>query len=142
MLSSEATAMSALSGTNLGAILTLIVSLVSVVTLAYHPPILSDGRIAFAWKLGLVALSILPVQIVCGFFRFRLQRTLSDTLRKAYAKSADVACEQVAAIRTVASLNRERYVLEEFEESLKQPVHEALIKTLKSSGVRSSLFTC
>ena len=63
-------------------------------------------------------------------------------MRKAYAKSADVACEQVAAIRTVASLNRERYVLEEFEESLKEPVHEALIKTLNSSGVRSSLFTC
>jgi hypothetical protein len=38
MLSSEATAMSGLSGTNLGAILTLIVSIVGVVTLAYVPP--------------------------------------------------------------------------------------------------------
>jgi ATP-binding cassette, subfamily B (MDR/TAP), member 1 len=35
MLSQEATAMTGLSGTNLGAILTLIVDLVSVVTLAY-----------------------------------------------------------------------------------------------------------
>jgi ATP-binding cassette, subfamily B (MDR/TAP), member 1 len=96
---------------------------------------LFNGRIAFAWKLGLVACSVLPLQILCGFFRFRLQRTLSDDLRKAYAESAEMACEQVAAIRTVASLNREEHVLREFVESLEKPVHDALIKTIKTSGV-------
>jgi len=35
MLSTEATAMAGLSGTNLGAILTLIVDLISVIILAY-----------------------------------------------------------------------------------------------------------
>jgi ATP-binding cassette, subfamily B (MDR/TAP), member 1 len=128
--------MAGLSGTNLGAILTLIVSLSSVITLAYR---ISQNllilRIAFAWKLGLVAVAILPIQIACGFFRFHLQRTLSDTLRKAYANSADLACEQVAAIRTVASLNREPYVIQEFVQSLEQPIHEALMKTLKSTAV-------
>jgi len=54
-----------------------------------------------------------------------------------YARSADMACEQVAAIRTVASLNREPYILEEFEKSLEQSVHEAMMKTLKSIGVRA-----
>jgi ATP-binding cassette subfamily B (MDR/TAP) protein 1 len=37
MLSTEATAMAGLSGTNLGAILTLMVDLVSVTVVAYHP---------------------------------------------------------------------------------------------------------
>jgi hypothetical protein len=47
-----------------------------------------------------------------------------------------VACEQVAAIRTVASLNRERHVVQQFIQSLEKPVHDALIKTLKITGVR------
>lgn len=78
--------------------------------------------------------------MMCGYFRFRLQRTLTDNLRKSYAHSADVACEQVSAIRTVASLNRETYVLRQFVESLKQPVHEALIKTLRGTLVWLMVF--
>jgi len=67
--------------------------------------------------------------------RFSLQRTLSDALRKSYAQSADVACEQVAAIRIVAALNRENRVLQDFMKSLEQPVHDALMKTLRSTFV-------
>jgi hypothetical protein len=77
----------------------------------------------------------MPIQIFSGYFRFAMQRKLSDALRKAYARSAEIACEQVAAIRTVASLNREPHILRDFEDSLKQPVHEAMMKTLKSTGV-------
>jgi ATP-binding cassette subfamily B (MDR/TAP) protein 1 len=80
-------------------------------------------------------MALMPLQIVAGYGRFSLQKKLSDTLRKAYARSADIACEQVAAIRTVVSLNREPHILAEFEESLKQPVHEAMVKTFKSTGV-------
>ena len=136
MLSQEATAMTGLSGNNLGTILTLIVDLVGVITLAYIS-ISSDTdyRISFAWKLGLVAVGLMPMQILAGYFRFAMQKKLSDALRKAYARSADMACEQVAAIRTVASLNREPYIIQEFEKSLEQPVHEAMMKTLKSTGV-------
>ena len=79
----------------------------------------------------------MPLQIAAGYFRFGMQRKLSAALRKAYAASADIACEQVAAIRTVASLNREPFILDQFERSLKQPVHDAMIKTLKSTGVPS-----
>lgn len=82
----------------------------------------------------------MPVQIFAGYFRFAMAKKLTDTLRKAYARSADMACEQVAAIRTVASLNREPYILRDFEESLKQPVHEAMMKTLKSTGVDLMVF--
>ena len=78
----------------------------------------------------------MPIQIVLGYFRFAMQRKLSNALRKAYARSADMACEHVAAIRTVASLNREPFILQKFQKSLEQPVHEAMVKTLKSTGVR------
>jgi len=142
MLSQEATAMAGLSGNNLGTILTLIVDLVSVIIVAYLSPcgLANRNSIAFAWKLGLVAVALMPVQIFAGYFRFAMAKKLTDTLRKAYARSADMACEQVAAIRTVASLNREPYILRDFEESLKQPVHEAMMKTLKSTGVDPLVF--
>lgn len=66
---------------------------------------------------------------------------MSEALRKSYAQSADVACEQVAAIRTVAALNRENQVLRDFMESLEQPVHDALMKTLRSTFVRLLIVT-
>jgi ATP-binding cassette, subfamily B (MDR/TAP), member 1 len=81
-------------------------------------------------------MALMPLQVAAGYGRFTLQKKLSDSLRKSYARSADIACEQVAAIRTVASLNREPVILAEFEESLQQPVHEAMVKTFKSTGVR------
>jgi hypothetical protein len=62
---------------------------------------------------------------------------LNAKLHKAYEQSANIACEQVAAIRTVASLNREIALHNEFLASLDAPVKEAMIGTLKSSAVCS-----
>jgi hypothetical protein len=70
----------------------------------------------------------------------RLQDHLQDDLRDAYGKSAALACEQIAAIRTVASLRREPALLGEFVESMADPVRKALISTAKSTFVSPSAF--
>ena len=70
-----------------------------------------------------------------GYLRFALLNKLNDQLRAAYEDSAQIACEQVAAIRTVASLNREVALQAEFAESLKKPVRQAMYSTLKSTAV-------
>ena len=80
-------------------------------------------------------MSLLPATVTAGYVRFALLNKLNLQLRKAYGKSANIACEQVAAIRTVASLNREVALHKEFIESLDAPVREALYGTLKSSAV-------
>ena len=77
--------------------------------------------------------------MIAGYLRFALLNKLNDQLRRAYENSAEIACEQVAAIRTVASLNREVALHEEFVESLKAPVRRAMYSTLKSTAVRSLL---
>jgi len=74
---------------------------------------------------------------MAGYLRFSLLNKLNDQLRKAYEGSAQIACEQVAAIRTVASLNREKALHLEFVQSLKAPVREAMYSTLKSTFVWS-----
>ena len=66
-------------------------------------------------------------------------RHLQDDLRDAYGKSAALACEQIAAIRTVASLRREDALLVEFCHSMNAPVSKALITTTKSTFVRAPL---
>lgn len=96
-----------------------------------------NGSLAYGWKLGLVAISVLPVLVFMAFSQMRLIRHLQDDLRDAYGKSAALACEQVAAIRTVASLRREDALLEEFRESMNAPVRKAMIATTKSTFVQS-----
>jgi ATP-binding cassette, subfamily B (MDR/TAP), member 1 len=91
--------------------------------------------VCYGWKLGLVALSLLPITVVAGYLRFALLNKLNAQLQKAYEGSAQFACEQVAAIRTVASLNREVALHAEFVESLKAPVRQAMYSTLKSTFV-------
>ena len=87
--------------------------------------------------MALVAISLLPVLLVTGYLEMRLQDHLQDDLREAYGKSAQIACEQIAAIRTVASLRRENALHMEFVTSMDAPVRiEAVLSTTKSTFVR------
>jgi ATP-binding cassette, subfamily B (MDR/TAP), member 1 len=101
------------------------------------PPRSANSSICYGWQLGLVAFSLLPITVMAGYLRFSLLNKLNDQLRLAYEESAQIACEQVAAIRTVASLNREKALHQEFMESLKAPVRQAMYSTLKSTFVNS-----
>ena len=85
--------------------------------------------------MALVAISLLPVLLVTGYLEMRLQDHLQDDLREAYGKSAQIACEQIAAIRTVASLRRENALHMEFVTSMDAPVRKAMLSTTKSTFV-------
>lgn len=96
-----------------------------------------DGSLSYGWKLALVAISMLPVLVVLGFFQVKLMDHLQDHLRDAYGSSAALVCEQIASIRTVASLRRENAILAEFQYSINVPVRRAMISTIKSTTVSS-----
>jgi ATP-binding cassette, subfamily B (MDR/TAP), member 1 len=83
----------------------------------------------------LVAISLLPILLLTGFFEMRFQNRLQDDLRDAYGKSAMIACEQIAAIRTVASLRREAALHAEFVASMNAPVRKGMISSAKSTFV-------
>jgi ATP-binding cassette, subfamily B (MDR/TAP), member 1 len=91
--------------------------------------------LAYGWKLALVSISLLPVLLITGYFSIRLQDHLQDNLRDAYGNSAALACEQIAAIRTVASLRREAALHAEFVSSMNAPVRKAMLSTAKSTFV-------
>ena len=82
-----------------------------------------------------MAISVLPVLVILGFFQVKLMDHLQDHLRDAYRNSAALVCEQISSLRTVASLRRENAILAEFQDSINLPVRKAMISTIKSTTV-------
>lgn len=108
-LSSQPTDLQELIGFNVALIMIILVNIVASSALA----------IAVGWKLGLtIALTALPVMVVFGYLRIRLQSQLEEQVSDRFSSSAAIASEAVAAIRTVASLALEKNVLHRYEAHL------------------------
>jgi ATP-binding cassette subfamily B (MDR/TAP) protein 1 len=108
-LSSEPTSMQELLSINLSLLMIAFVN-------AFSSSILA---IAFGWKLGLtLSLGALPVLILAGYVRIRLEFRFEDDTADRFASSSGLASEAVMAIRTVSSLALERTVVDRFHDAL------------------------
>lgn len=124
-LSTETTHVAGLSGVTLGTLLMVTTTLIASTVLS----------IAIGWKLALVCAATIPVLLACGFFRFRMLAHFQRRSKVAYASSATFASEAISAIRTVASLTRERDVLNMYHDSLAEQQRRSLYSILKSSAL-------
>jgi len=122
-LSTETTRLAGLSGSTLGTLLNVITTLVGAFALS----------LAIGWKLALVCIATVPILLACGFFRFWMLAQFESRAKRAYEKSASYACEATSAIRTVASLTRERDVWENYHQQLNAQAQNSLRSILKSS---------
>lgn len=135
-LSTEATHLAGMSGVTLGTILSVITTLVSAIVVG----------IAVGWKLALVCTATIPILLACGFLRFWMLSQFQRRSKAAYGRSASYACEATAAIRTVASLARERDVWNTYHNQLTEQAKVSLFSILKSSTLyaasQSLMFFC
>ncbi|KAF5536332.1 ATP-binding protein cassette subfamily B (MDR TAP) member 1 [Fusarium napiforme] len=135
-LSTETTHVAGLSGVTLGTLLMVATTLIAAIALS----------LAIQWKLSLVCISMIPVLLGCGFFRFWILAQFQRRSKVAYDSSAGFASEAISAIRTVASLTREEDVLKQYRDSLAIQQRKSLISVLKSSTLyaasQSLLFAC
>ena len=135
-LSTETTFAAALSGVTLGTMLTAVITLISVCTLA----------LAVGWELSLVCISTIPVLLACGFFRVWILAVFERRSKAAYSASASLASEAISAIRTVAVLNREEQILNQYRQSLAIQQRKSLLSVSKSSllfaSTQSLVFLC
>ncbi|KAF1855201.1 hypothetical protein Lal_00003826 [Lupinus albus] len=122
-LSTETTHVAGLSGVTLGTLLMVATTLIAAIALS----------LAIQWKLSLVCISMIPVLLGCGFFRFWILAQFQRRSKVAYDSSAGFASEAISAIRTVASLTREEDVLKQYRDSLAIQQRKSLISVLKSS---------
>lgn len=102
--------------------------------------------LAFGWKLALVCIATVPFVLSSGFLHFWMLERFEGRAKKAYEGSASYACEATAAIRTVASLTREKDVERHYHERLKKQIRASVRSVSKSSlaysGSQASMFLC
>jgi len=122
-LSTETKHLSGVSGATLGTILMVGTTLGAALVIS----------ISIGWKLALVCTSVVPVLLACGFYRFWMLAQFQQRAKKAYEGSASYACEATSAIRTVASLTREKDVWAAYHSQLQDQGRKSLISVLKSS---------
>ncbi|EJC99282.1 P-loop containing nucleoside triphosphate hydrolase protein [Fomitiporia mediterranea MF3/22] len=79
----------------------------------------------YQWKLALVGIACTPILISGGYIRLQVVVLKDQQNKKAHEQSAQVACEAAGAIRTVASLTREKNCLEIYSKSLEEPLRRS-----------------
>ncbi|KAF2157400.1 multidrug/pheromone exporter, ABC superfamily [Myriangium duriaei CBS 260.36] len=124
-LSTEATHLAGISGVTLGTILTTLTTLIASCTVG----------LAIGWKLSLVCISTIPVLLGCGYLRFWLMHRFESMAKESYERSAAFACEASSAIRTVASLTREKDVCDQYAAKVQSQRRDGLKAILRSSSL-------
>jgi ATP-binding cassette subfamily B (MDR/TAP) protein 1 len=133
-LSSDAQTVQGVSGSTLGTILQLLTNIVGGILISF----------IYGWKLAAVATACLPVLLLTGVMRVKILTYFSDMSKDSYSKSSQVACESVAAIRTVQSHGRERDVYNKYSKILEGPyklgIRSAFLNTQLYAFSQSSNF--
>lgn len=135
-LSTDATNLAGMSGVTLGSIFIVSTTLIAGIAVS----------IAIGWKLGLVCTATIPIVLTCGLVRLKILGEIARQSKAVYAASATYACEASSAIKTVASLNLESHVLEEYHNILEAQRQKSVVSTLKAStfyaASQSANFLC
>ncbi|RIA79822.1 ABC transporter type 1, transmembrane domain-containing protein [Glomus cerebriforme] len=120
-LSMNATEISGLAGITFGTILQILSTIIVGIIIA----------LIVGWKLTLVVMTTIPLLIIAGYYRFAMMSGFKARTQKAHAKSAQLACEGTANIRTVASLTREEDLWKLYSKNLDEPM---------KAGYRNAIF--
>ena len=104
-----------LAGVTLGAIVQSVGTIVSGAIIG----------LCFQWKIALIGIACMPLLVSAGYIRLRVVVLKDQDNKKAHEQSAQMACEAAGAIRTVASLTRERDCFELYSKSLEEPLRQS-----------------
>ncbi|KZT57970.1 multidrug resistance protein 1 [Calocera cornea HHB12733] len=114
-----------LGGATLGAIVQSLTTLVGGAIVA----------LCFGWKIALVGIACLPLTLMAGIVRLQVVVLKDRRNVIAYEESSKIACEVAGAIRTVASLTRERTACAEYSRSLEAPLRHSQRTSIFSTGL-------
>lgn len=118
-LSADAIAMSGMTGSILGVTFAVCVNLISGIVLAH----------IVAWKIAVVLLACVPVLLLSGFLRIRVQAKFAARHAKAFADSVSIAIEAVDSIRIISAFSLQVDAANTFLRSLSGP-YKATLKSI------------
>ena len=123
-LSEDAEKIKMLTGITIGTIFQLLISLGVSLGAAFY----------YSWRMTLTVLAIMPMFVVGGYIQNKVQfaATAGKKVRQAYAGASQIACDSIANIRTVKSLNMESNIVERYMEQINIPY---------KLGIKSALIT-
>jgi ATP-binding cassette subfamily B (MDR/TAP) protein 1 len=124
-LSTEINHLTGISGMTLGALLSSGTTLFAAVCIA----------LAIGWKLALVTMSTIPVVLGCGVLRSWSLRRFDENSKAAYQESANYACENINAMRTVASFTMESKIDQDYHRQIAKQGRTSLKSNLKTSSL-------
>nr|CAB3219614.1 multidrug resistance protein 1-like [Phallusia mammillata] len=119
-LSTDASRVQGCTGVRLGTVLKNFCSLGVALGIAF----------AYGWKLTLLTIAFVPFIVIGGFLEMQLIMGEETNENQAYDKAGQVAVEAISNIRTVASLTKEKVIIERYEKHLEEPIRESTKKTL------------
>jgi ATP-binding cassette subfamily B (MDR/TAP) protein 1 len=113
-LSTDAQKIQGLTGVTLGTIFQISSTLIGAIVIAF----------IYGWQLALVGIAVIPFLVLAGAFRLKVITYFAEKSKQSYERSAQLACESVAAIKTVQSLTRERDVHSKYMQMLENPLKD------------------
>lgn len=115
-LSNETYQLAGISGAILGSILNSGITILVAIIISC----------IYAWKIGLVCISTIPLLLSCGFLRFWVLSRMEQHTKRFTEAAAD-ACEATSALRTVSSLTMEQRILEQYHRKLLHQFEETCV---------------
>ncbi|RYC79266.1 Leptomycin B resistance protein pmd1 [Fusarium oxysporum f. sp. narcissi] len=115
-ISSDASALSNITGSTVGLVLAAAVNLVAGLVVSF----------VLAWKIAIVLAPCIPVLLASGIMKLRTQAKFAERHQKAFAQATSITVEAVDNIRIVSAFSLETQSNFRYEHALREPYRETL----------------
>lgn len=115
-ITGDASALSGITGTTIGLLLATAVNLIAGLVIS----------LAIAWKITVVLLPTIPVLLVSGMMKLRVQAKFAERHQKAFAQATAITVEAVDNIRAVAAFSLEKQSYQVYGRALRKPYRETM----------------
>ncbi|XP_078320716.1 ATP-dependent translocase ABCB1 isoform X3 [Crassostrea virginica] len=117
-LATDASQVQGISGARMGSIVQSIANLGTAFVIAF----------IYGWKLTLLIVAFLPFIMIAGALQMKLLQGVAGQNKEALEEAGKTATESIENIRTVASLTKEKKMVENYGDQLKGPYSSSLKK--------------
>lgn len=132
IITADAAAVGAFSGSTFGTVLGVLVNMVVAVVLS----------LCFAWKIALVCMVTVPVLLGSGFMQLRMLARYEERHRGAFSTATTLATEAIQSIRTVAVLSLEHEYMDEFRRLVRGPKKQAVRNAVSTNIWLAISYSC
>ncbi|RAK98668.1 ABC transporter ATP-binding protein [Aspergillus ibericus CBS 121593] len=115
-ITGDAASLSGITGSTIGLLLATAVNLVAGLVISF----------AIAWKITIVLFPTIPILLVAGMMKLRVQAKFAERHQKAFAKATAITVEAVDNIRAVAAFSLEKQSQEVFGRALRRPYRDTM----------------